>query len=62
MAYEFATKVVSLPSDSFSMAGHETESPQGWWNKNVDQGPIVENGTHICEFPYDLHDRNVYYH
>lgn len=48
-AYELAIKSVGVPFSKTSCA----HIPQDWWNKDVMQGPVIEQATHICtSHPY----------
>lgn len=45
-AYELAIKPVSHPR---IYSGCPADLVQEWWNKNIVQGPILEQATHMCK-------------
>ncbi len=51
LAYDWALKVSTARFRLLSLFHVLTDIPlqPAWWHKSVDGGPIVENGTHICD-------------
>lgn len=38
----------NVPTDPQSCA-YEAIAKPAWWNKAIDMGPVIEQGTHFCD-------------
>ena len=44
--YLFWSELISTDRQS---AAYEAIAKPAWWNKSIDMGPVIEQGTHFCD-------------